>query len=203
MIWTLQYVRELGRNCCATCPARGICDYLRLRIRPWERCVVERNGLEWFDLFGSKHIATSRVYRGVSRGWHACHTWSPYHDKDELTWTQPVDPWAPPYSSSSSSSPPPLSAKLPPGCAALQGSTTTTYFPLPNYLLSTEGNSHFSFYHGDENYFHPKDSRRRMYSQMAHAVGICSLVHWLRNEMHSGISICTSIYFLLSNLGCF
>jgi len=90
----------VGRNC-------STCDYLRLRIRPWERCVVERNGLEWFDLFGSKHIATSRVYRGVSRGWHACHTWSPYHDKDELTWAQPVDPWPPPYSRAPSFLPPP------------------------------------------------------------------------------------------------
>jgi hypothetical protein len=46
------------------------------------------------------------LQRALSRGWHACHTWSPYHDKDELTWAQPVDSWAPPYSRH------PLPAKL-------------------------------------------------------------------------------------------
>jgi hypothetical protein len=189
-----------GRNCCATCPARSTCDYLRLRIQPWERCVVERNGLEWLIPLVLS-TATSRVHRGMSRGWHACHTWSPYHDKDELTWAQPVDPCMGP-------------TLLPPSfllllCKATTGLRCSAVLQptFPCLITCSQLRAiHVSvFTAGRWVFFTPKNFKKldtagactpRWSMQLA---CICSFVHWLWNEMPSGVGICTAHHFLPSN----
>jgi len=122
-----------------------------------DRCVVERNGLEWLIPLVLS-TATSRVYRGVSRGWSYLIpiSWQGRAHMSPTSWSM-APTLLPRAILPSSSSPPPLqSYHHRTGAGAALQLSTTTYFPLPNYLLSTESNSHFNFYHGDENYFHPK-----------------------------------------------